>query len=168
MLSLSQTTGYAIKALGCLNEPSHHCRLIADVAKCAEIPKPYLAKIINSLARHGLVSAKRGYKGGISLTRRADDISLLEIVEAVEGKEWIGACLLGLEECSDQKTCPTHAFWQRIRAEITEVLRTTTLAEIITVREQDVRARQRTKLNRQRATGACAFRAGRRACLSGS
>jgi Rrf2 family protein len=142
MLSLSHTTGYAIKALGCLDGPSPSSRLIADVAKHAGVPRPYLAKIVNSLVRNGLVATKRGYKGGISLARSAEEISLLEVVEAVEGKGWIGDCLLGLEACTSQRNCPTHDLWERIRVEITERLRTTTLAEIVVFHKLDSRIRR--------------------------
>ena len=95
------------------------------------MPTAYLAKIVNALARQGLVTARRGVGGGISLTRKPEEITLLEIVHAVEGQDWIGDCLLGLDECSDQSTCPTHDFWQRIRREITEELSRTTLASVI-------------------------------------
>jgi Rrf2 family protein len=149
MLSLSQTTGYAIRALGCLNSPVCRCRLIADIAKCAGVPKPYLAKIINSLARQGLVTAKRGYKGGISLTRPPEEISLLEIVEAVEGTKWLGTCLLGLPECATKKTCPTHEFWVRFCKDITQELQQATLAQVFTAREDLAPTRSRARASRR-------------------
>ena len=61
MMCLSQTTGHAIQALSCLNESACECRLIADIARCSSVPKAYLAKIFNLLARRRLVTAKRGY-----------------------------------------------------------------------------------------------------------
>lgn len=134
MLSLSQTTGYAIKALSCLDSgdcPTHH---ISDIARCAGVPRPYLAKIINSLSRAGLVTTKRGYRGGVRLARAADDVSLLEVVEAVEGQDWIGDCLLGIEACSILVCCPTRDFWQRIRQEITAELRRMTLASVLALK----------------------------------
>ena len=131
MLSLSHTTGYAIKALRCLSEPNCDNRSTPEIARCAGIPRPYLAKLINSLARHGLVTARRGVGGGVSLARSADEITLLQIVVAVEGEHWLGECLLGLDECSDAITCPTHPLWLRIRGEITEELAKTTLAAVI-------------------------------------
>ena len=134
MLSLSSTTGYAIKALSCLEDPACNCRTTPGIAKRTGVPRPYLAKIVGSLARRGLVVAKRGIGGGITLARRPEDISLLQIVEAVEGKDWLGECLLGLDECSSLATCPTHDFWQRIRNEITQELGRITLASIIAFR----------------------------------
>jgi Rrf2 family protein len=81
-----------------------------------------------------LVTARRGVGGGVSLARSADEITLLQIVVAVEGEHWLGECLLGLDECSDAATCPTHPFWLRIRGEITEELAKTTLAAVIRAR----------------------------------
>jgi Rrf2 family protein len=131
MLSLSVTTGYAIKALSCLEGGDCSPRHISDIARCTNVPRAYLAKILNALSQHGLVQTKRGYRGGISLRRRAEDISLLQIVEAVEGGQWLGDCLLGMEECSARTICPTRNLWARIRGEITEELRKTTLAALI-------------------------------------
>jgi len=130
MLSLTQTTGYAVKALGCLSRAGES-RQTADIAKVAGVPKPYLSKIIQSLARGGLVVAKRGIGGGITLACPPEEISLLQIVEAVEGQGWLGDCLLGFDECTSMTTCPTHDFWQRIRREITQELRRTSLASVI-------------------------------------
>jgi Rrf2 family transcriptional regulator, iron-sulfur cluster assembly transcription factor len=136
MLSLSQTTGYAIQALGCINGLLAPARQIGVIAKCSGVPRPYLAKIIGALSRKGLVATKRGFRGGISLTRPARDISLLEIVEAVEGEQWLGNCMLGFTDCAHHFVCPTQVFWERIRGEITAMLRQTSLADLLTARAE--------------------------------
>jgi Rrf2 family protein len=135
MLSLSVTTGYAIKALRCLESDTCRALHITDVARCAGVPRPYLAKIINSLSQNGLVSTKRGYRGGISLARPAVSISLLDIVVAVEGEHWMGDCLLSLENCRVPNECPTMEFWSRIRREIEQELSRWTLADLIRSRQ---------------------------------
>lgn len=131
MMCLSQTTGYAIRALGCLGDDTCHPHLIRDVARCSGVSKPYLAKVFNKLASSGLVTAKRGYRGGIALSRPAGEIALLEIVKAVEGEKWIGPCLLGIEECEASQICPTSDLWKRVSREIEAALKTTTLADMI-------------------------------------
>jgi Rrf2 family protein len=78
-----------------------------------------------------LVFAKRGYRGGISLARPAVDISLLDIVEAMEGEHWLGNCLLGYNECAKHSMCPTQGFWQRMRLEIISELSQISLAEVL-------------------------------------
>jgi len=82
------------------------------------------------LATYGLVASKRGYQGGFHLTRPAEQISLLDIAEAVEGKNWCPKCLLGLEECSDGRRCPTHDFWQTERERIRRELARITLRDV--------------------------------------
>ncbi len=130
MLSLSVTTGYAIKALMCLENGECVPQHVSDIARCTGVPRAYLAKILSALSREGLVQTRRGYRGGISLARSAEDISLLQIVEAVEGDQWLGHCPLGNEGCDVFTFCPTHDFWERIRREITEELRRIDLAAL--------------------------------------
>jgi Rrf2 family protein len=134
MIGLSQTTGYAIQALSCLNNPACTCRSIATIAECSGVPRAYLAKIISALVRAGLVTARRGVGGGIALGRQPAEISLLQIVEAIQGPSWLGECLLGMDDCASDGACPTHEFWLRVRGEITAELGRTTLAEVISFR----------------------------------
>ncbi|MBI5388061.1 MAG: Rrf2 family transcriptional regulator [Verrucomicrobia bacterium] len=130
MLCFSQTTGYTVHALVCVGENQGAPCLIRDIARCTRIPRPYLAKIMHQLARRGLVVAKRGWGGGIALRRPSDAISLLDIVEAVEGPGWAGDCLLGLDDCAARLICPSHEVWKDIRRQIEDVLRQTTLADV--------------------------------------
>jgi len=131
MLCLSQSVGYAIQALTSLEGGSAKSRLIRDIAASADIPPAYLAKLIKRLADANLVYSKRGIKGGTWLRRPAAEISLLEISEAIDGRKWLGRCLLGLDECTDQRACPTHDFWKVARADIERKLKETSLADVI-------------------------------------
>jgi Rrf2 family transcriptional regulator, iron-sulfur cluster assembly transcription factor len=128
MLSLNQTTGYAILALGMLEGPGGKPVLVRAIAEAARIPKPYLSKMINALAAKGLVETKRGYRGGVTLARPAHKITLMDIAQAVEGSRWSMPCLLGLTECSDERACPLHAFWVRTVERINRELGKITLA----------------------------------------
>jgi Rrf2 family protein len=129
MMSLSQTTGYAIQALACL-ETARPCS-IREVADSTRLPRAYLARIINRLAHRGIIIARRGYRGGIQLARPPGNISLLDVVESVEGPDWIGPCLLGIPECGSRFLCPTRKFWLKIRRWITNKLRTTTMEDVV-------------------------------------
>jgi Rrf2 family protein len=131
MMSLSQTVGYAVHALGYVANSEGKLCLIRDIAQRTGIPKPYLAKITNQLSRKGVLAAKRGYRGGIFLARAPEDVSLLEIVQAIEGENWIGQCMLGLGDCAAQKVCPTHEFWQDLRKNVEGILNQTTLEDVL-------------------------------------
>jgi Rrf2 family transcriptional regulator, iron-sulfur cluster assembly transcription factor len=131
MFALSLTTSYAFKALACLAEGNCSTRQIADIARCTHVPRPYLAKVMVLLVQAGLIATKRGYRGGISLAKPANEISLLDVVLAVEGEPWASECLLGLEKCPDAGSCPTSALWTRIRGELQAELGRLTLAEFV-------------------------------------
>jgi Rrf2 family iron-sulfur cluster assembly transcriptional regulator len=134
MLTLSQTTGYAIRALSCLHHSGDELVLAKEIAERTGIPKPYLSKILHALRKTGLVTAKRGYRGGVALSRPASEISLLEIAESVEGDRRRHVCLLGMVECSDlceeAHQCPVHDFWVDERSRIEAKLRAITLAQM--------------------------------------
>lgn len=130
MFSLSQTAGYAIKALSCLAKNHPQSMVAKDIAACTGIPLPYLSKFIHTLKRNGLIEAKRGYHGGFALARPADTIALLDVARAVDGPDILPRGMLGFQECTDERSCPTHSFWKEECARIETVLRETTVAAV--------------------------------------
>ena len=131
MLSLSKTTGYAIQALSHLDEPGGQPATLRNIASRARVPYPYLARRMPDLVAAGLVRSVRGKCGGVLLARPQDTITLLQISEAVEARQWLGRCLLGLTACTDERACPAHAFWKEARQQIESALRNTTLADVV-------------------------------------
>jgi Rrf2 family protein len=138
MLSLSKTTGYAIEAMSHLDKPGGRPASLRSIAARAQVPYAYLAKRTPELVAAGLIRSLRGKRGGVLLARAPNTITLLEISEAVEARQWLGRCLLGLAACTDERACPAHAFWKAAREQIESVLRTTTLADVI-AHEQNFR-----------------------------
>lgn len=131
MMALSNTAGHAIRALACLAGCANPPANIKDVAKCAEVPQAYLAKIVKKLNDSGIVASKRGNKGGIWLARPAKLISLLDISVAMDGEDFLGPCLLGSEFCSDKRDCPTHKFWTKNKELIRKELERTKLSDVL-------------------------------------
>jgi Rrf2 family transcriptional regulator, iron-sulfur cluster assembly transcription factor len=131
MMTLSTTVGYAIQALACLAGPAGKNAMIHKVAEYARVPAPYLAKIMKKLNDAGIVKSKRGFRGGIWLALPPERITLLSIMNAVDGPEYLDGCLLGLEECSDDRDCPVHTFWKPTRKAIREELTSITLADVV-------------------------------------
>ena len=131
MLALSQTAGYVIAAMAQLNPPEEKPKLVREVAVEAGIPPAYLSKVVHQLGESGLLISRRGRNGGITLSRSPDEISLLQICEAVEGAQLLKRCLLGLETCTDERACPTHEFWKPMREKIRERLSSLTLADVM-------------------------------------
>ena len=124
------TTGYAIQALTIIARSSTPYVLVRDIAQATGIPAPYLSKVSQRLVDAGVLDSKRGYQGGVRLVRKPEEISLLEIDEAVDMGARKPQCLLGNIECSDERSCPVHSFWKVKREEIRTCLSGLSLAAL--------------------------------------
>jgi len=130
MLPLSQTTGYAVRALRCLQEPGGRPVLVGEVAESTGIPRSYLSKLIHKLSGKGLVVSRRGHHGGVVLAKPSAQITLQDLSEAIDGTAWRSRCLMGLMGCSPASPCVLHDFWEETLGAITEKLRSVTLADL--------------------------------------
>lgn len=149
MLPLSQTTGYAVRALRCLDEPGGSPILVEAIAEDTGIPRSYLSKLIHRLAKHGLVVARRGHHGGVVLARPAREITLAALSEAIDGTEWRRRCLMGLPGCTEETPCVLHAYWGAMLADIVAHLSQVTLEDMAHHRDLGVdrcRARHREEM----------------------
>ena len=126
MPNSSLTTGYAIEALACLARHGSHSMLVREIAEATEMPLPYLAKIFHRLSEAGIVETKRGYKGGVKLTRAPAAITLLEIDAAVEG-----AKTGGNEPHAAEVPSRPNTFWQAFHKSYRDKLAAMTLAEVL-------------------------------------
>lgn len=145
MFSLSQTTGYAIKALTCI-AGGCEVKQVRDIAECTDMPISYLAKVVHRLAQGGILESKRGNKGGVWLARKPREISLLDVSEAVEGPGQFASCLLGLDSCSDARACPTHVFWKFAREQIRQQLESTSLEDVLAFEKREAKKGSRSAL----------------------
>tara|TARA_Y100001933_G_scaffold130452_1_gene129994 strand:- start:349 stop:840 length:492 start_codon:yes stop_codon:yes gene_type:complete len=133
---LSQGTGYAILALGFVATAAGKPLLVRTIATRCDLPAPFLSKIINKLAKAGLVHTQRGVHGGVTLGRSADEITLCEVCAALDDPILEKRCMLGVAECSDARACPAHAFNTRHRERTMDFLRTTTIADVASFETQ--------------------------------
>lgn len=130
MFGLSSSSSYAVLALSSLAGAGDSWILARNLSAAIDAPLPYLSKILHGLAGAGIVEAKRGYRGGFRLLREPEQLTVGEIVIAVEGPDFLEGCLLGKAECSDRRACPAHAFWGLERERIRDQLQRMTLAEV--------------------------------------
>ena len=103
----------------------------AEIAEALEVPANYLSKLLNRLARAGLVSSARGPRGGFMLLRAADELTLLEALAPVEADWEKQRCLLGRAECTDADPCPAHGEWKGVREQIQQFLSETVIADLV-------------------------------------
>ncbi len=130
MLSLSNTTGYAVQALVCLSHCDPEWHLAKDISICSGAPLAYLQKVLSQLRDAGLVNGKRGYRGGFRLARPADEITLMHVAEILDPEIRLPKCLLGFKACSEDDPCPSHSFWKKDRERLFAELQRLTIADI--------------------------------------
>ena len=90
----------------------------------------FLTKILQQLTGAGLMESFKGPNGGIRLSKSGDEITLMEVVEAIDGRDLLTECALGLPGCGVEKPCPLHEKWADTRDNIRHMLENTTLIEL--------------------------------------
>jgi Rrf2 family protein len=104
---------------------------LAEVSKAEGIPEKFLAKIFQSLTRSGLIRSHRGAKGGFSLARPANEITVKELLEAIQGPVCFAKCLEELEDCDRKDICKLRKVMQKAQDNTIEILDKSTLADIV-------------------------------------
>lgn len=103
---------------------------VRTLAERCGIPFHFLGKICHRLTRNGILVSYKGPNGGVALARDADEILLLQIVEALDGLEGFDRCVLGLDACNDEIPCPLHHSWKGIKDRIHKMLSAKTLRQL--------------------------------------
>ncbi len=103
----------------------------AQIARAQSIPLTFLAKIVSQLAASGMVRATRGARGGVALARSADLISLLDIVEAIDGPVALNECVADPGNCPMGDTCSVRTVWCETQSELVTRLARTKFAQLV-------------------------------------
>jgi Rrf2 family protein len=102
---------------------------IKEVSKGASVPEAFLAKILQDLGRKELVQSAKGPNGGFYLDETLKQITVAEIVRAIDGDQLFTGCGMGLRNCSEKRPCPLHNEFKSIRKKIQLLLESTTISE---------------------------------------
>ena len=127
----SASCEYAIRGLVQMaRQPAGRKLSVENLVAKEQMPKYFLAKIFQRLAQHHILESRKGPGGGFALARSADQITLQDVVEAMEGAARAEQCVVGINKCDPEQPCPMHDDWQLLRTRVEDYLRQTTIAEI--------------------------------------
>lgn len=122
---------YAIRALAEISGAESNANFRAkDICRNAGIPEPYARKTFQALVQNGFLKAVPGPGGGYSLARNPKNTTVMDVVDAVEGKGNYSQCMMGLAVCNDQKPCSLHFVWLKLKGQMIDALRSRTLSEL--------------------------------------
>jgi Rrf2 family protein len=103
----------------------------SKIAASEKIPPSFLAKIVSQLSVAGVVQTSRGARGGVSLARDPQEISLLEVIEAIDGPIALNECVIDPQACPFGSDCPVHEVWCQAQEELVKKLANTKFSELV-------------------------------------
>jgi len=126
----SNACEYAIRGMTYLARSPKELHLAREIAEREEIPYFFLSKILQTLAKAGLLKSIKGRGGGFQLAKSPEKITLYDIKVCIDGAADLDACAVGLSRCSDKQPCPLHDTFKPLRASIRSYLKETSLADM--------------------------------------
>lgn len=131
MIRLTRAGEYAVRAvLHLAGQPSGQIVDRESMASAQSIPPSFLSKILQRLTAAGIIRSYKGAAGGFTLARPADEISMLDVIKAIEGPLALNTCLIDVGECDRSQTCPVHPVWQLLQTSIENSLSQVTFANL--------------------------------------
>lgn len=131
-MQITRQADYALRAMLYLaNLAPNQRAATSQVAKKQRIPPSFLAKIVSQLSIAGLIRTSRGARGGVSLSRSPQEISVLEVVEAIDGPIALNDCTSDPAMCTFGEDCPLHPLWCAAQSELVERLRMTSFDQLL-------------------------------------
>jgi Rrf2 family nitric oxide-sensitive transcriptional repressor len=126
----SQTVEYALRAVVYLAYESPNARTTEQIHTATQVKKAYLSKILQGLAKKGIVTTQRGIGGGVALAKSPAELTILDVVNAVEPLTRITTCPLGLQS-HGARLCPLHRRMDQALESVETAFRNSTLAEVL-------------------------------------
>ena len=131
-MQITRQADYAVRAIYYLSSIGTDERAsTSKIAQEQHIPPSFLAKIISQLSVAGLLHTSRGARGGVSLARDPKDITMLDVVEAIDGPILLNECVADAHGCKFDQDCPMRQMWCGLQDDLVERLGGTTFAEFV-------------------------------------
>lgn len=127
---ISQTVEYALRAIVTIAQHEGQACTAQQISLLTQVPAPYLSKLMQGLVRAGLASSQRGLHGGFVLAKEPGELTIWDVVDAVEPFQRIHECPLGIQSHGGT-LCPLHRRLDRAMAMVEEQFRSTTIAEVL-------------------------------------
>jgi Rrf2 family protein len=130
-MQLTRTADYAVRVMILLaGLPSGSRSSREDLAQAGQIPSQFLCKVLQAMVRGGLIASFRGVRGGFSLAQRPDELTMLDVIEAIEGPLWLNQCVDPGQGCARQPWCAAHGLWVEAQDAVSVILRSASIQEL--------------------------------------
>ena len=128
-MQLTRAADYGVRVMIQLAAPQAGGLVsLPALAQATGAPESFLSKVLQALARAGLITSRRGQAGGFRITPRGSRASMREVIEAIDGSICLNVCLIPGKSCARKAHCPAHPVWARAQQAMLDVLSRTTVA----------------------------------------
>ena len=121
-MQITRETDYAIRCILYMSETPKRVTAVEEIAAAKNIPKSFLAKILQKLSKADIVTSHAGIKGGFRLARDPKDVNLLTLVEVIQGPLALNACVIVEGACNFRNLCSVHWAWVEIQEKLGDLL----------------------------------------------
>ncbi len=130
-MQITRQADYALRAILFLSlQLPNQKSATSEIAEKQNIPPSFLAKIISQLSIAGLIHTTRGAKGGVTLAKAPCEISMLDVIEAIDGPIALNECMISSIGCTFDDTCPVHKVWCELQKTVTDTLKEKTFDQL--------------------------------------
>lgn len=129
-MKLQKTTEYSLRILIYMAKNQEKLHTAKSILDNLNISDKYLRRIMTQLSKFGFINSIQGKEGGYYFSKKLEDISIAQVINAFEGLNKFSGCVLGFDECPDENPCAFHTKWISIRGEILEFFQETNLANV--------------------------------------
>ena len=130
-MQITRQTDYAIRCVLYLAREKNRVVMVEEIAREMNIPKSFLAKILQKLTREGILKSFRGVKGGFQVAKNPRQVSLLDVIEAVQGPTAMNKCVVDKRACQLSVHCTVHPVWMELRHKVEQHLKKVTFEKLI-------------------------------------
>ncbi len=128
-MKLSKTSEYALRILSFMAKDANRSYSAKYLVEKLNISDKYLRRLMTGLTKAELICSKQGRNGGYQFAKNINNITIYQIIDAVEGMEKYSGCIMGFKECSDENPCSMHKIWSPMRDKLLITFKKTTLAD---------------------------------------
>lgn len=129
-MQITRQTDYAIRCVLYLSREKNRVVMVEEITREMSIPRSFLAKILQKLTKAGILKSFRGVKGGFQLAKKTGQISLLDVIEAIQGPTAMNTCAVDKTSCKFISYCTVHPVWVELRKKVEQHLRKVTFQKL--------------------------------------
>jgi len=130
-MQLTRAADYGVRVMIYLAAVGAVSRIsLVELAAATNAPDSFLSKILQALTRAGLISSRRGQSGGFRISKTGLEASMLDVIEAIDGRIYLNTCLIAGKNCSRKHSCPAHPVWADAQRAMLQVLDAALIANL--------------------------------------